>query len=232
MPQKVIFVDTVGDISFYKRRGTKSVKIRISGSDVRVSMPLWMPYKAALLYVESKAMWINHHKKDKLFFTHGQLIGKRHTLVIEQTQAQRTTTRITDSKILVRLPRDKKASDDEVQSKIEAAAKRALQIESEEIIIPRVRRMAIEHNFSVDSISIKKLRSRWGSCSSKRELVFSLYLIQLPWELIDYVIYHELVHTIHMNHSQQFWQEVAQFVPSYKALRKQLKNYSPHVRMA
>jgi len=53
--------------------------------------------------------------------------------------------------------------------------------------------------------------------------------MNLPFELIDYVIIHELCHTRHMNHSASFWREVAQFDPGYKIHRAELKKYSPHI---
>ena len=51
----------------------------------------------------------------------------------------------------------------------------------------------------------------------------------LPWEIIDYIIMHELSHTKHMNHSTQFWDEVASTTPDYILLRKQLKALQPGV---
>jgi len=89
--------------------------------------------------------------------------------------------------------------------------------------------LAEEHGFSFKRTKITHASSRWGSCSSAGTISLNIGLMNLPFELIDYVIIHELCHTRHMNHSASFWREVAQFDPSYKIHRAELKKYSPHI---
>lgn len=79
---------------------------------------------------------------------------------------------------------------------------------------------------SFQSIRLKDQKSRWGSCSNKGSLNFNWRLLMLPEELMDYVIIHELCHLKHMNHSKEFWLEVAKILPDWKTLRSQLHNYS------
>ncbi|GAA8436968.1 hypothetical protein HpNP55_04510 [Helicobacter pylori] len=62
-----------------------------------------------------------------------------------------------------------------------------------------------------------------GSCSYHNRLSFALLLVCAPKEAIDYVIIHELAHTIHKNHSKNFWRCVQIFCPNYRALRERLK---------
>jgi predicted metal-dependent hydrolase len=79
------------------------------------------------------------------------------------------------------------------------------------------------YNFKIGRISIKNHKSRWGSCSSKGNLNFNYTLVHLPQELADYVVVHELCHIKELNHSQKFWNLVAQTIPDYKARRAILK---------
>lgn len=72
-------------------------------------------------------------------------------------------------------------------------------------------------------LTVRDQRTRWGSCSSKGNLNFNYRLYFLPERLMDYVIVHELVHRIHMNHSKAFWNEVERYYPGYKSCRKELK---------
>ncbi len=72
-------------------------------------------------------------------------------------------------------------------------------------------------------MTVKKLKSRWGACDNRNNLSFNTYLIQLEWELIDYVICHELAHTLHHHHQASFWELVEQLYPTYKNARKILK---------
>lgn len=85
-------------------------------------------------------------------------------------------------------------------------------------------------NFSIhfkwNKVAIKDTKTRWGSCSSKKNLNFSYKILSLPPEGQDYLIVHELSHLIHMNHSKNFWDIVALGIPSHKDKRKLLKGYN------
>jgi predicted metal-dependent hydrolase len=80
------------------------------------------------------------------------------------------------------------------------------------------------YKFEFNKISIRNSRSRWGSCSSKKKLSFNYKIIFLPEKLQDYVIIHELCHTKELNHSNRFWGLVAQIIPDYKKMRKEIRN--------
>ncbi|MDR1021991.1 MAG: M48 family metallopeptidase [Prevotellaceae bacterium] len=69
----------------------------------------------------------------------------------------------------------------------------------------RIAALAVRHGFSYSKVSIKNIHSRWGSCSVQNNLNFSIYLMHLPDDLVDYVILHELCHTVHKNHGPKFW---------------------------
>lgn len=229
MPAKYIEVEGVGELPFYKRKGSSSVRIRISGNSVKITMPTWMPYKAAYVYVQQKAAWINQNRESKGLIQDGSIVGKQHQFVFKRTDASRISGRIMEDKILVALPADNDPLSKTSQAKLEKLAEKALLVESEELIIPQVRDLATKFDAKVNAIEVKNLKSRWGSCSSKADLAFSLFLVQLPWECIDYVIVHELAHTKEMNHSPKFWNLVEQMEPDYKRIRKTMKQYSPQV---
>ena len=73
------------------------------------------------------------------------------------------------------------------------------------------------------SVSIRTQKSRWGSCSAKKNLNFNCLLMLAPEEVRDYVIIHELSHLVHMDHSRDFWALVARYCPKYKEHRRWLK---------
>ena len=78
---------------------------------------------------------------------------------------------------------------------------------------------------SVNRISIKDQKTRWGSCSSKGNVNFNYKLYYMPQALMDYVIVHELSHRKYMNHSNLFWNEVGKYCPEYRMYRKELMKY-------
>jgi predicted metal-dependent hydrolase len=85
--------------------------------------------------------------------------------------------------------------------------------------------------FHYNKISVKEQKSRWASCSTKRNLNFNLFLAALPVEIIDYVIIHELVHLVELNHSKNFWDLVGLADPEYKKHREWLHRYGSLVKI-
>ena len=73
-------------------------------------------------------------------------------------------------------------------------------------------------------VSIRRQRSKWGSCSAKGNLNFNCLLMLAPEEVLDYVIVHELCHRKHMDHSKEFWAEVERVLPDYKKSKKWLRD--------
>ncbi|MEI8361461.1 MAG: SprT family zinc-dependent metalloprotease [bacterium] len=78
-------------------------------------------------------------------------------------------------------------------------------------------------NFHYNKITIKNQSSRWGSCSTKKNLNFNYKLNLIDESLLDYVVIHELCHLQEMNHGPRFWNLVASIMPDYKQRRSELK---------
>ena len=81
-------------------------------------------------------------------------------------------------------------------------------------------------------IRITSARTRFGSCSGKNSLCFSLYLMAYPPEAIEYVVVHELAHIRHKNHSPAFYAEVERYLPDWRQRQTLLKLLSPHINPA
>ena len=81
------------------------------------------------------------------------------------------------------------------------------------------------------SVVIKDQKSRFGSCSSKKNINLNWKLVMAPMEVIDYVVLHELCHLKEMNHSKEFWNLVESFMEDYKERRKWLKEHGGYIRL-
>ncbi|GHV10978.1 zinc protease [Bacteroidia bacterium] len=87
-----------------------------------------------------------------------------------------------------------------------------------------LQRLATVHGLHFQTVKIRKSKTRWGSCSSKGSISLSIYLMLLPPYLIEYVLLHELCHTVEMNHGNVFWALLNQHTAGQaKILRKELK---------
>lgn len=99
---------------------------------------------------------------------------------------------------------------------------------NKKIIPERVRFFMKNYNFNFsfekNSIRFKNQKTKWGSCSYCNNLNFNYKVVEKSEDIIDYLVVHELSHTIHKNHSQNFWKYVETILPNYKELRKKLKN--------
>ena len=99
-----------------------------------------------------------------------------------------------------------------------------------EILLDKTHEISDRLSLIPNNIRVKSLISRWGSCSSKKNINLNWKLIHTPLEVIEYVIIHELVHLIHMNHSKNFWCTVQKYHPTYKNEKKWLNTYGSFVQ--
>ena len=111
------------------------------------------------------------------------------------------------------------------------AQREILRKSAKEKIPPKVEYWSRTTGLCYRSIRITAAEQRFGSCSAKNGLCFSLYLVLYPEELIDYVIVHELCHTVHHDHSLKFHQLLARYLPDWKERERALRKHPlPHVR--
>lgn len=92
-----------------------------------------------------------------------------------------------------------------------------------DFVVAKVTEVNKIYNFSYNKITVRNQKTRWGSCSQKRNLNFNYKIIFLPEKLAEYLVAHELCHLQEFNHSARFWDLVSRAVPDYKKLMKQMK---------
>ena len=90
-------------------------------------------------------------------------------------------------------------------------------------LFPVAQKLAARHRLPMRGLLVKSQRTRWASCSAQKNLSLNTKLLFLSPDLVRYVLIHELCHTVHMNHSKEFWRLVASYEPSYKVLDQSLR---------
>ncbi len=233
MATRQVVLPEIGGVTLYKRRGNRSLRISVNAAgEVRVSMPYWLPYRAGEQFALSKQAWIvgNQQRSTRVVLEHGQGIGKAHRLIFNaNAAASRVSTRIVSNEIRVDHPLGVSPEANEVQRAASTASIRALRKEAESLLPQRLAMLAKRTGLDYSKVSVKQLKSRWGSCSSTKEITLNLYLMQLPWHLIDYVLIHELSHTRVMRHGEPFWAEMERHVAQPKKLRREIGQYHPTI---
>jgi len=100
---------------------------------------------------------------------------------------------------------------------------------STDALLPWLERVGKEHGFVYNRGAIRSQRTRWGSCSAKKNINLNRALLFLRPELVEYLMIHELCHTVEMNHSKKFWELVGRHCQDYRVLDKELRNARKHV---
>ncbi len=230
MAQKLINLSEIGIVKLQKRRGAKSIRLTVGhDSVIRVSMPVWTPYKAGEMFALSKKDWVLEQLETKQshVILHNHRIGKNHRVKFVFIESGNITCRVAETSVIVRLPKTKNIADKDVQKKLRAGAVRALKQEANNLLPQKLDMLAQKHGLQYKSVNIKQLKTRWGSCSSNSDIALNCFLMQLPWELIEYVLLHELVHTRVMAHGSKFWNELAKYVADLPDKRKSIKQHQP-----
>jgi hypothetical protein len=229
MPQKQFMLDGDVPVTIYKRRANRSLRLSISAAgEVRVSIPAWAPYSAGLNFARTKYDWILSQRRPAQILIEGQAVGKAHHLrFAAKTGISKPSSRVIPGAVLVSYPLEMAITDVAVQKAAHDGCVRALRAQAKQLLPQRLAKLAETHDFSYRGVSIKQLKSRWGSCDQNKDIVLSLFLMQLPWEYIDYVLLHELVHTRIMRHGPDFWRAMTELQPDTAGLRKRLHEYQP-----
>jgi predicted metal-dependent hydrolase len=101
-----------------------------------------------------------------------------------------------------------------------------LRKEAKRLLPERLNQLAQIHGFNYKDLKIQSSKTRWGSCSSKKSINLSYFLLLMPPHLIEYVMLHELCHTVEMNHGVRFWALMDKVTDNKaKKLRAEVKKY-------
>ncbi len=229
MAVKVFEVDGVGSVRVFKRPGTRQLRLSIDAKgSIRLTIPYYTTYGTGLQFIKDRAEWISRYAPPQpIALKHGDYIGKAHRLCIAASEQATPSSRLSGSEIRILRPVQCTSHSDELQALINRACIRALRLQAAKLLPKRLERLADLYGFAFASVQVKQLKGRWGSCDNQRRIVLNLYLMQLPWHLIDYVLLHELVHTKYMNHGEGFWNEFIRHQPRARELRQEIKNHQP-----
>jgi len=218
----------------YRNRKTLAIQIQPSES-ITVLAPQGLPQDIIKEKVKSKGKWIIKKLLDfkdtgyipyNKEFVNGEsfmYLGRNYSLNISTDKdLLLPKVKISEGKLEVTTP----INDQDILKK---AIEKWYRREAKKNIKKRVEFYKAKFSVEPEQIKIKQQKKRWGSCTSKGDLLFNWRAVMAPSPVIDYIIVHEMSHLVHKNHSNQFWKAVENILPDYKNRRKWLKDYG--VRM-
>jgi len=230
---KETYDSDLGCIRFTKRKQSKRITVRYDPKGViKVSLPLRVSYQSAIQYVLSNKKQIKEKVVDLQLeqYSHDLSHFKTywHEVEIRREEREKISHQILQKKILIRIPDHLDQKDHAVQKAIRLALEETLRMEARIYLPQRLKELANQHRINYNNLYIKNVQSLWGSCSSKNNINLNIHLMRLPDHLIDYVLSHELCHTLHKDHSRRFWGHLQRMMDQdvFK-LRKELNQYTP-----
>lgn len=188
-----------------------------AGGEIILTIPLSHSKRQVFGFIEKSKPWLEKQMArtvQKLSYVEGMalpIFGKQYELRHKPSQSFRSWWG--EDHLLIHAPLEKFGIF--VQKSLHQVAK--------QFLMERTTRYASQLEKSVNRITLRDTRSRWGSCSANGNISYSWRLIFAPEQVADYVCVHEVAHLLEMNHSSQFWQIVEGFCPDYKKRRQWLR---------
>lgn len=217
------------------RRSAKSTQVRVRvapDGTLRASLPMHAPLllvKHLLKTSRGELQKILAQANPEYHYENGMQVGKSHTLVVQRVDIQAFSITRHGQQIIIKLPTDVMLNDISIAREIRDNIIAALRIEAKSYLPRRLSFLADKYGHTYARSRFSHASGRWGSCSSTGTISLNIALMKLPFELIDYVIVHELSHTKQMNHGPLFWALVAEADPNYKTHRRALKLQNPSI---
>lgn len=209
------------------------MKLVIEPEGLRATLPYGVGVEALKRFIDARRPAIRRKR---------QTVRNRSVLVIDERHPLRTYTfttafrsedihflrfRLAESTLTISYPTGRDLTTADMQEKIKAGIKHFLRQEAKRVLPSRLDTLARRWGFDYNDVKIRNSQTRWGSCSASKNINLSFYLMLLPTEeLIDSVLLHELCHTVHMNHSSEFWQLMRKVTDGQSdRLRREIKRY-------
>ncbi|MCF6366864.1 MAG: M48 family metallopeptidase [Bacteroidales bacterium] len=233
---KEFFIEEIGIVKITKKRGVKRMTLRVKPfSPINITVPYTVTFNSAISFVKEKKEWIINSRKKisetenkrTKFTSETKFQTKKRELVF--IPSQHTQIYITKTKITVEYSKNEDLLSAVNQDYIRKGIVEALRIEAKEYLPARTEHLAEKYEFNYNNVTVRNAKTRWGSCSGQNNISLNLHLMRLPEILIDYVILHELCHTVEKNHGKNFWLLLDKVSGNARGLDKQLKQYSPSI---
>ncbi|MDR1918264.1 MAG: M48 family metallopeptidase [Tannerellaceae bacterium] len=229
--EKNLFDKELGNITLRTSPRVKRYSLKVSNGAIIAIMPERGNEQTMLDFInKSRSKLIEALKKERPQPTRLDDTTEMQTntfkLHIFRTDREHIYMSLSEGVLHIACPQQTNFEHEMIQQILKDMLERALRHEAKRVLPVRLHALAKQYGFSYARVRIANTKSRWGSCSTSGSINLSLSLMLLPNHLIDYVLLHELCHTVEMNHSERFW-ELMNKVTLNKALslRKELKNY-------
>lgn len=235
MRSKIYSLPIAGDIVICKHSQSKKLSIKLKPNSIpKVIIPTLMTYDMGFSFACEKEAWILEHQKKlsenikpKILINETNGFKTRfHEITIGKHSKKSIQNINNGNAITLLFPEEEDINTAENQTRIKKFILNILRVEAKKYLPKRTQFFAEKYSFTYNQIFIKNQKSRWGSCSGNNNINLNLHLMRLPEHLSDFIILHELCHTVHKNHSPKFHELLNTLTGNEKELNKELRKYT------
>jgi predicted metal-dependent hydrolase len=234
MNNKQLTIENIGVVTITKNRQATRYKITIKPNGIiNVTIPWLATFRNGEKFLSEHLQWIAQ-TKEKLSKKLGppKLIQPGYLFATRNYQYNVGPAEIAKIKIryaekekciYFEYPNDQLIESDELQIKLKETIENVLRFDAKRYLPVRIAELASSLGYNFNKVTIKNNKTNWGSCSNRKNINLNLHLMRLNDKLIDYVIVHELVHTVIPNHGATFKSTMLKHFPDTAEMERELK---------
>lgn len=195
-----------------------------------VTVPLgatWSDVTKGLETLRPRLRETQARRSEKLIDLNYRIEAEYFKLTLVERDIRQFQARSEPGMMQILCPRGTDFSNPQLQVWLKKVIGEALRKNAKLVLPPRLYALSKQHGLPFHEVKVNSSSGRWGSCSTRRDINLSYYLLLLPQHLIDYVLLHELTHTRIMNHGAEFWEMLDRLTEGRcEALKQELKAFS------
>ena len=220
----------LGTIILRRNPRARRYLLRVKEGQVYATMPRHGNEQALLTFVHEQhdrlLQMLQKSPKRRVLNEGTELNTLTFSLQIARKPLNNIYYTLKDSVLHISCPLQTEFSDEWVQKILYGILESVIRVEAKRHLPQRLKVLAEKHKFQYASVKVNNSRTHWGSCTSRKSINLSLSVMLLPEHLVDYILLHELCHTIEMNHGERFWALMDKVTGGHAtAYRKEVKSF-------
>lgn len=220
-----------GRVELWRSDRARRIKIIIKPDHLRITLPPRVSQQQGLDFLNEVRLKIKQKQakvtKQIIIIDEARPLQTLSFVTnVKASSREKVFFRLSEGILLIEYPQQQNIQSDQMQEFFRNGISFFLRKEAKRLLPSRLSQLASLHGFTYKDVKIQSSKTRWGSCSAKKNVNLSFYLLLMPAHLVDYVMLHELCHTKEMNHSDRFWKLMDKVTDNKaKALRTEVRKY-------
>lgn len=238
MNEKTVILDNVGPVTIYRNKLANRIKITVKhGGGIRVTIPWTASFESGERFLHEKRQWVEktlgkiarNPMANRLILPGHLFTTRNYRYEVVPAAVQKVRIKYSKEQKLVcfEYPIEAQVESPEIQKSLKQVVEGLLRFEAKRFLPSRATELASRLGYKINRVVVKNNKSNWGSCSSLQNINLNLHLMRLPDRVIDFIIVHELVHTVIPNHGVKFKATMKRYFPDAGELERETKKIRP-----